>query len=506
MTRRERREAEAAGVVVPPAVAAGAEGTASSDDLDPAAAAGPAASAGAAGSFAAPPSGGSAAPTAGADAPGRADEPTFTELLGIVRPSADDPETLEDVPGDPSADAGRSDLVDPGPLASGGSWALSDDVPEDDVPRGDLHSGEPAEELRPSTAETDDDPTTEGDALAAALAALELQPEPDADADADAAASDDPPTRALDLGLDRDDQAPAGADLATSVLPVPPAGPTGLAAASAPTSPEPTAQAPTSSAGERPRSVSHGDAELPGLTVAGGAGAGPTRASSSVPPLVPRGAATGAGSTPPAGGSAAGSGGGIGSWPRSRWVLLGVGAAVVIVLALAALFVLSRSLFAGTPQPTEPPAAAAATRTVTATPAQLAPEAATGPLGTGSHPWSDLQGGECLSTFVDAWQQDYDVVDCAQPHVAQLASIGALDADPAAAYPGSDALQSQMSVLCTGADALDLAAASTYPDAQFSASWPATDAEWAAGVRSYWCFVDRAGGEPMTTSVAPAAA
>ena len=93
-----------------------------------------------------------------------------------------------------------------------------------------------------------------------------------------------------------------------------------------------------------------------------------------------------------------------------------------------------------------------------------------------------------------------------QPHVAQLASIGALDADPAAAYPGSDALQSQMSVLCTGASALDLAAASTYADAQFSASWPSTDAEWAAGVRSYWCFVDRSSGEPMTTSVAPAAA
>ena len=63
-----------------------------------------------------------------------------------------------------------------------------------------------------------------------------------------------------------------------------------------------------------------------------------------------------------------------------------------------------------------------------------------------------------------------------------------------------------MSVLCTGASALDLAAASTYPDAQFSASWPSTDAEWAAGVRSYWCFVDRSSGEPMTTSVAPAAA
>ena len=464
MTRRERREAEAAGVIVPPAVAP-------EPDVDPAVAGaddvgGPSG----AGAVAAPPAGlpfGAPAPAESAPSAGE-QEPTFTELLGIVRPSSGSSETVEDTPGDPAADAGRSDLVDPGPLPAGGSWALSDELAAEEPAARAVEEPEPGDVV---PADERDEPVDLDDPSAA-------------------------------LGVEAEEDAP---DAATTALPVAGAGlaaaaATGSAAAAETTSP------PT---GERPRSVPHTEAELPGLSVGGGSASAAAAASSAAPPLVPRGGpfAQSADSGAAAGSSAAGSGGGIASWSRGRKVLLGVAAALVIVLALVALFVLSRSLFAGTPQPTEAPAAAAvATRTVTAAPAEIAQEAAAGPLSTGTHPWSDLQGGECFSAFEDAWQQDYEVVDCGQPHVAQLASIGALDADPAAAYPGSDALQSQMSVLCTGASALDLAAASTYPDAQFSASWPSTDAEWAAGVRSYWCFVDRSSGEPMTTSVAPAAA
>nr|WP_244645008.1 septum formation family protein [Frigoribacterium sp. CFBP 8766] len=465
MTRRERREAEAAGVVVPPAVAA------SPDAAAAAAAAAAADDESAAGAPAAPPAGLPFTGPSGAASAPTADEsePTFTELLGIVRPSGDARESLEDTPGDPAADAGRSDLVDPGPLPAGGSWALSDELPVEDA---STPAAEGDELVSPAR---DDEPVDLDDPFAA----LRVEAEEDAP---------DAATAALPL---------AGAGLAGAGLAG--AGATGAAAA---------AETPPTAAGERPRSVPHTDAELPGLSVEAGSPAAPAAASSGASPLVPRGgpSAPSGPSGPGAGSSAAGPGGGIASWSRGRKVLLGVAAALVIVLALVALFVLSRSLFAGTPQPTEAPAAAVATRTVTAAPAELPQEAAAGPLSTGTHPWSDLQGGECFSAFENAWQQDYEVVDCGQPHVAQLASIGALDADPAAAYPGSDALQSQMSVLCTGASALDLAAASTWADAQFSASWPSTDAEWAAGVRSYWCFVDRASGEPMTTSVAPAAA
>jgi hypothetical protein len=97
------------------------------------------------------------------------------------------------------------------------------------------------------------------------------------------------------------------------------------------------------------------------------------------------------------------------------------------------------------------------------------------------------------------------VVDCAAPHVAQLASQGALPGDAGAPWPGSETLQNQMSVLCTSPDALDLTAAGAYRDVQFVASWPVTAADWDAGDRTYSCFVTRSSGEPFTTSLAPTA-
>nr|WP_254065156.1 MULTISPECIES: septum formation family protein [unclassified Frigoribacterium] len=178
----------------------------------------------------------------------------------------------------------------------------------------------------------------------------------------------------------------------------------------------------------------------------------------------------------------------------------------MILLLLVALFFLSRSLFASTDDLTSDASAAAAAptaaRTVTAAPVEPAAEVApAGPLAAGTHSYADLQGGECFSAFESAWQQDYEVADCAQPHVAQLTRLGTLDGDAAAAYPGADVLQSQMNLLCTGADALDRQAAAAYPDVQLLASFPADADAWAAGDRTYSCFVNRSGGEPLTTSL-----
>jgi hypothetical protein len=183
-------------------------------------------------------------------------------------------------------------------------------------------------------------------------------------------------------------------------------------------------------------------------------------------------------------------------------VLSGVAVGLVIVLLLAALFFISRSFNTASGDPTTDPSAASAptaARTVTAAPAEPAAEVTpAGPLAAGTHSYADLQGGECFSTFESAWQQDYEVADCAQPHVAQLTRLGTLDGD---AYPGADVLQSQMNLLCTGSDALDRQAAAAYPDVQLLASYPADADAWAAGDRTYSCFVNRSGGEALTTSL-----
>nr|WP_244638012.1 septum formation family protein [Frigoribacterium sp. CFBP 13707] len=445
MTRRERRLAEAAGVAVPPAQP-----------------------------LSSPPPPPPLLDHDGAPAPSAATvvqpaasapvvEPSFTQILGIVplaggaaeRDPSGDPGALDDVPGEVESDAGRDDPV------------------VEEVPL----------EVERLDAET-----------------------------LDAPGADDAVTRSWSLGGDDvgHDEAEHGettpADLGGSASATPPA-----AAASGfpePYRPPVPPSAPAEPVERARTAPPEAAGELPGLSFGAGAGAGaesPARASSAwVPPTAAGAHDERRGRREPAGRLAAV----VGS-PRGRLVLFVVGAAVVVVLALVALFFLGRSLFSGDSASADPAATsepASAPTTVTADPAPVEePAVATGPLPAGSHPWSDLQGGECFSSFEDAWQQDYDVVDCAAPHVAQLASQGALPGDAGAPWPGSETLQNQMSVLCTSPEALDLTAAGAYRDVQFVASWPVTAADWDAGDRTYSCFVTRSSGEPFTTSLAPTA-
>jgi len=48
----------------------------------------------------------------------------------------------------------------------------------------------------------------------------------------------------------------------------------------------------------------------------------------------------------------------------------------------------------------------------------------------------------------------------------------------------------------------DLTAAAAYPDLQVQGSFPATEAQWKSGQRSYYCFANRSSGQPLTSSVA----
>nr|BFF16132.1 hypothetical protein GCM10025699_74350 [Microbacterium flavescens] len=252
-----------------------------------------------------------------------------------------------------------------------------------------------------------------------------------------------------------------------------------------------TGHEPSSS---RPRSSEAGADQLPGLSVSAPDGATDDAAG----PTGPR--RRGAGSTP----HRASSGGGIENWPRERKVLLAVAAAVVVVLALVAVFLLSRAAFATSTaaDAVDEPAAAVVTQTVTAVPVEVAAPQPTGPLAAGTHPWSDLRGGECLAEAADAWQQEYEVVACDQPHAAQVTVVGELDD---ADYPGAEALQARLSTLCSSPEALDLTAAADYRDIEVAANYPLSDTEWASGDTSYACFVDRSSGEPFTSDLAPGA-
>lgn len=205
--------------------------------------------------------------------------------------------------------------------------------------------------------------------------------------------------------------------------------------------------------------------------------------------------------------------GGDGAPPPSRGfgtpqkVLAGIGGGLLAVLLLIGLFLLGTRLpdLLG-------PAPAVATPTPTPTPTMTA--LPIGPVGPGTYAWDELLGGECLEPYdaaTGAWAEEYTVVDCAEPHGAQMVFRAWFPAevdpdDPTAeperpAFPGADALATQISLLCSAPGVVDLAAAGAYNDAQIQGSYPVTEEQWDADP-SYYCFVSRSSGEPLTGSVA----
>lgn len=179
--------------------------------------------------------------------------------------------------------------------------------------------------------------------------------------------------------------------------------------------------------------------------------------------------------------------------------MLIVAGVLLLVLLLIALFIVGRTVM-------QPVAAAGPSTTPTST-ASATPTptvVATGPVAPGTHPWDALRGGECLQPFTTAWANTFTVVDCAAPHAGQMVYTGVFSADPKAVFPGSDALASQINVLCSRPGILNLEVAAQFSDAQLLGSYPVTEKQWNGGQHSYYCFVSRSSGQPITGSLAGA--
>ncbi|MGN6271851.1 MAG: septum formation family protein [Protaetiibacter sp.] len=187
---------------------------------------------------------------------------------------------------------------------------------------------------------------------------------------------------------------------------------------------------------------------------------------------------------------------------RAQRILLGVAGGLVAVLALVALFLLGTRL----PDLIGPAAAPLPSASPSPSPSASPTTLPVGPVEPGVWAWDELLGGECLADYDDPWAEEFTVVDCAEPHPAQLVYRGAFPPsaegvtdDP---FPGTEALQGQLALLCSAPGVLDLAAAGQFTDVQFQGSYPATSEQWDAGDRSYYCFVSRSSGEPLTGSLA----
>jgi hypothetical protein len=185
-----------------------------------------------------------------------------------------------------------------------------------------------------------------------------------------------------------------------------------------------------------------------------------------------------------------------GTIPRTQKMLMWVAGGLVAALALVALFALGTrlsSVFGPAP---------AVVVEASPEPSASAAPLGIGPVAPGEYQWDQLLGGECLQPFESAWQDRYVVIGCTEPHAAQLVYRGvfadALDSE----YPGVEALQQRVSLPCAAPTAIDYAAASGTNDIQVTTSFAADEADWAAGNRSFFCFVIRSTGEPFTASIA----
>jgi hypothetical protein len=223
--------------------------------------------------------------------------------------------------------------------------------------------------------------------------------------------------------------------------------------------------------------------------------------SAPAPAATPRATTTGSGSGG-SGSRGAGGSGGSGSTgagdKRTVRSLIWVAGGLAVLLVLAGLFYAGTLLSGGGSGGAADTASTSATPSATETPVA----APTGPQPAGVHPWNTLFGGECIEPYADPWAEEFTVVDCAAPHSAQLVYRGALPGDAAAPFPGEAEIASQMGLLCTADGIIDQAAISGITDLQVQAAFPVTEEQWAGGERTYYCFANRSGGEPLTTSIA----
>lgn len=172
-------------------------------------------------------------------------------------------------------------------------------------------------------------------------------------------------------------------------------------------------------------------------------------------------------------------------------VLLGVVGGLVAVLLLIVLFLVGNRIAQNAPAPAVAP---------DPSPSATA-EPIVGPLPAGEYYWDQLQGGECITPFVSAWEDTFSVVPCTEPHQAQLVLKGAFPATEDPAYPGVDALQALVVAQCAVPTVIDYAAAGGATDIQLAGSFAADEQAWTDGDRAFSCFAYRTGGAELATSI-----
>lgn len=131
------------------------------------------------------------------------------------------------------------------------------------------------------------------------------------------------------------------------------------------------------------------------------------------------------------------------------------------------------------------------------TPVGEFPELGGTPRAAGVWSWEELRGGECLEYFEGPFVEDFDVVACDQPHRAEFHRAALLDDDPAARYPGDQAVRDEARQLCAEWDLDELNDPERYDDLLVVPGYSIGEAQWQRGERLVGCFLYRESGEVL---------
>ncbi|AWB90243.1 hypothetical protein C2138_12415 [Salinibacterium hongtaonis] len=121
-------------------------------------------------------------------------------------------------------------------------------------------------------------------------------------------------------------------------------------------------------------------------------------------------------------------------------------------------------------------------------------------LGPGFYAWSELNGGECLEPFDSVWAEEFTVVECGEPHTAQLLHRGEVGPE-VTVYLDAEGWQGLAPTLCDAETLLDFDAAAELSDLTWQLSYAGDATEWANGDRGYSCFVTRSSGDKLDASL-----
>jgi Septum formation len=197
-----------------------------------------------------------------------------------------------------------------------------------------------------------------------------------------------------------------------------------------------------------------------------------------------------------------------GGLSRRGWAILiaVAGAAVIVLLILSELAIKNPTGFAHAAITSASPTASAQGPAVDPRPTDdptPSPTASAVP-SVPTQPVSTLKTGDCLQIYPSPWENGYPVVDCAAPHIAQVLTIGTLPQPSNAPFPGTKALNDQVNDLCSAPNLLDWNWVAIWnEDVYVDPRYPNTNALWASGARSYYCFVYTFSRHELTGSALP---